>query len=170
MRYLILGLTLTTSLAAPLRAEDAAAAPAAAAPAATTAQKAEAAVFTLSSSVLTWFQHVKEGLAESSVATRRQHGRITAVAAVRGEGQEDVDPSQPVWKSAVAGKKSKAFRAQRKELSAAVDAILAGNYDEGRQKLDAFEKAHAKSPMLADAREIRGKLDDAVAQAGKAKP
>ncbi|MBU6430599.1 MAG: hypothetical protein KGR26_16390, partial [Cyanobacteria bacterium REEB65] len=109
---------------------------------------------------------VKQGLSESSVSDRRQMGHIVAVAAVRGQLQEDVDPTQPVWKSAVAGKRSKALTAQRKELSAAVDDILAGKFDDGRAKLDAFEKAHPKSPMLADAKDIRGKLDEAM----KAKP
>lgn len=128
------------------------------------ARAGESAVAKMGDSLLSWFKHVKEGLSESSVGSYRQHGRISAVAAVRGAEQDAVDPQKPVWKSAAAGKKSKALKAQRVELAAAVDAALAGKLDESRAKLDAFEKAHPDSALLADAREIRGKLEEAKAE------
>lgn len=112
-----------------------------------------------------WFLHVKEGLAESSVSSQRQKSRITAVAAVRGAEQGELDPEKPVWKSAGAAKKSRALKAQRQELAQAVDTALAGDWDAASKKLDAFEAAHPESPLLADAHEIRGKLTEARAAA-----
>ena len=117
----------------------------------------------LSGSLRTWFEHVKQGLAESSVAGQRQHGRLTAVAAVRGEKQDAADPAKPVWKSPAQTRKAKALRAQKAELGAAVDAILAGKLDEGKQKLDAFEKAHPSSSLLPEAKDMRAHLEQAQA-------
>lgn len=153
MRTLLIAAVVLSSLAfaAPARAEESAAAK-------------------LGDSLLSWFKHVKEGLSESSVGSYRQHGRISAVAAVRGAEQDSVDPQKPVWKSAAAGKKSKALKAQRVELAAAVDAALAGKLEESRAKLDAFEKAHPDSALLADAKEIRGKLEEAKAAAAAPAP
>lgn len=138
--------------------------------AAAPARAEESAVAKMGDSLLSWFKHVKEGLSESSVGSYRQHGRISAVAAVRGASQDTVDPQKPVWKSAAAGKKSKALKAQRLELAAAVDAALAGKLDDSRAKLDAFEKAHPDSALLADAKEIRGKLDEARTAAAAPAP
>src|SRR4051812_29123647 len=52
------------------------------------------------SSWKTWFQHVKEGLADSAVRGHYQSGRrVTAVAAVRGQEQDSVDPNKPQWET-----------------------------------------------------------------------
>lgn len=133
-------------------------------PLAVTVRAEETAVSRISAGLRQWFAHVKEGLSESSVSGQRQRGRFNAVAAVRGEEQEAADPAAPVWKSAAAGKASKALSKQRRELAAAVDAIMDGRLEEGQKQLDAFEKAHEGSPMLADAREIRSKLAEAQSQ------
>ncbi len=44
-----------------------------------------------------WFQNLKAGLAQSSVEGRRQRVRVTAVAAVRGNPQDQADPGKPGW-------------------------------------------------------------------------
>jgi hypothetical protein len=110
-----------------------------------------------------WFLHVKEGLTESSVSSQRQKARITAVAAVRGAEQGEVDPAAPVWKSASGAKKAKATKKERAELAAAVDSALAGDLDGANAKLDAFEAAHEGSLLLTEAKEIRAKLKEAQA-------
>ena len=99
-----------------------------------------------------WFKHLKEGLADSSVSEHYQRkGSFAAVAAVRGAEQEGVDPKTPAFKSSEKVRKSKALKAERAELSAAVDLILAGKVKDGETGLESFEKAHPKSPLLADA-------------------
>src|SRR5262249_2865629 len=65
-----------------------------------------------------WFQHLKEGLADSSLSEHYQrHGSFAAVAAVRGAQQDAVDPMTPVFKSSERARRAKDLRAQRTELS-----------------------------------------------------
>jgi hypothetical protein len=165
MRYVMLAVLLSLSVSA--RCEDAAKPVQAPAP----ESAAAVAVAKISSGLRMWFQHVKEGLAESSVAGQRQHSaRFNAVAAVRGADQTSADPMAPIWKSAAAGKSSRALRIQRGELTSAVDSILDGKLDDGQQKLDAFEKKHVGSPMIADAHDVRAKLTEAQAETVAASP
>lgn len=108
-----------------------------------------------------WFKHLKEGLADSSVSEHYQRkGSFAAVAAVRGAAQDSVDPKAPAFKSSEKTRRSKALRAERMELSAAVEQIIAGDLKQGQASLDAFEKAHPKSPLLADARQAREKAKE----------
>jgi hypothetical protein len=108
-----------------------------------------------------WFKHLKEGLADSSVSEHYQRkGSFAAVAAVRGAKQDSVDPKVPAFKSSESVRKSKELKAERAELSSSVDLILAGQVKEGEAGLDAFEKAHPKSPLLADARQARQKAKE----------
>ncbi len=117
----------------------------------------------LAASMRTWFEHLKEGLTESSVSGQRQRGRLTAVAAVRGKGQSSVDPDKPAWKSGAGSRKAREMRKQKAEFAAAVDLILNGQLSEGDEKLEAFEKAYPASPLLAEARQARAKVREASA-------
>lgn len=126
---------------------------------------AEEAARSRSSILRTWFQHFKEGLAESSVSSRYQKRRVTAVAAVRGAKQESVDPGKPHWKGGAKSKKAKQLRMEKAALAKAVDLILEGRIEEGKAGLDAFEKAHPKSSLLPEVREAREKLAELEAAA-----
>lgn len=111
----------------------------------------------------TWFQHLKEGLTESSVSAQRQRVGVTAVAAVRGNKQSSEELDKPAWKAGAAGEKSRAARDQREAFSGAVDKILEGELEEGISQLDAFEKRYPESPLLGEAREARQKAREAQA-------
>ncbi len=123
------------------------------------------------SALRSWFKHLKEGLSESSVSEHYQRRTsLAAVAAVRGSEQDAVDPKAPVFLSSERMRRSKQLRAERAELSSAVDLILAGKLQEGEAGLDAFAKAHPKSPLLADARQAREKAQELEAPAAEKKP
>lgn len=106
---------------------------------------------------ITWFKHLREGLANSAVRGQFQARQVTAVAAVRGERQSSVDPDQPAWRLS-SSPRSVAEKKERAELSAAVDQIIAGKYAEGGASLDAFEKRHPKSKLLPAVAEARKNL------------
>lgn len=116
----------------------------------------------------TWFKHLKEGLSESSVAGSFQKSRVTAVAAVRGAPQGAVEPDKPQWKGGAKAKKAEQLKKEKAELASAVDLILEGKVKEGEAGLEAFEKAHPKSPLLADVAEAREKLKELEAGAAPA--
>lgn len=110
--------------------------------------------------IMTWFEHLKKGLSESSVQHRYQRTRVTAVAAVRGDSQAQADPNQPEWKGSRKARKDAALRKERAEFAKAVDLIMEGKSEEGVQALDSFEKAHPKSSMLTEVREAREKAKE----------
>lgn len=116
-----------------------------------------AAVKPRKSSFLVWFEHLKKGLADSSVQDRYQKRRVIAVAAVRGSPQDSVDPDKPQWKGKRKSKKDLQLKVERGEFAQAVDLILSGRQAEGLAALEAFEKAHPESPILPDVREARQK-------------
>ena len=103
----------------------------------------------------TWFEHLKQGLAESSVQSHYQKSRVTAVAAVRGAKQESIDADKPGWIGGAQSKKAAQLKKERAEFGKSVDAILKGDLKEGLSGLDAFEKAHPKSPLLDDVKQAR---------------
>lgn len=118
----------------------------------------------------TWFQHLKEGLAESSVSGRYQKARVTAVAAVRGARQGAVEPDKPYWKGASKSKKAEQLKKERAELSSAVELILDGKLQEATAGLDAFEKAHPKSSLLSEVKEARDKAKELEAASAAEPP
>ncbi len=115
----------------------------------------------LTDSFKTWFEHLKEGLTESSVSAERQTGSMTAVAAVRGDKQSFAELDKPAWKSSGRIKKARELKKQKAELSSAVDLVLQGKMDDGDAKLAAFETAHPDSPYLAEAHQARAKIKQA---------
>jgi hypothetical protein len=131
MKILIVALAALLS-AGSVRAEDAKAAP------------------TAKDSVMTFFRHLKESLAQSAVQGERKHNRVGSVAAVRGADQSSplADPNEPVLKGDARSKKDKAAQAEDAEFSKAVDLVLAGKTDDGVKALDAFKTKHPKSRSL----------------------
>lgn len=116
--------------------------------------------------LLKWFKQLKTGLEKSAVEGRYRKVRAGAVAAVRGAGQEDIDPKKPYWKGGLSDKKATEYKKERDEFKAAVDAILKGDFEGGSKKLDEFEAAHPRSKLLPDVKEARAKLADLKAQGG----
>ena len=159
-RMLVIGLSVLAT-AAPARCAESAAAEKAAPAAASEPAKG--------GGLLKWFKQLKTGLEKSAVEGRYRKVRAGAVAAVRGAGQDDVDPKKPYWKGGLSDKKAAEYNKERAEFKAAVDAILKGEFDEGSKKLDEFEAAHPKSKLMSDVKEARAKLAELKAQ-GAASP
>jgi hypothetical protein len=132
-------------LAGPVRAEDAK-------PASST------------DSIMTFFKHMKEALAQSAVKNERKKGTHLNgnVAAVRGKDQSSAlgDPNETLIKGDSRSKKEKAGMAEDAEMSKGVDLILAGKIDEGVKSLEDFKAAHPKSRNLEKA---QGMIDQAKA-------
>lgn len=111
--------------------------------------------------VKTWFANWKSALERSAVEGRYRRLRTaTAVAAVRGAGQEAADPSKPYWKGGWSEKRSAERQKERAELASAVQLILDGKTAEARAALDAFEKAHPASSFKDDVAAGRAKLEE----------
>jgi len=119
-------------LAAPVRADDAKSAP------------------TATESVMTFFRHLKDSLAQSAVQGQRKRARVGSVAAVRGGDQSSplADPNEPVLKGDARSRKDKAAAAEDAEFTKAVDLVLAGKTDDGVRALEAFKSNHPKSRSL----------------------
>jgi hypothetical protein len=115
-----------------------------------------------------WFKNLLMGLQKSAVEGRYRRIRTSAVASVRGAGQEEVDPAKPYWKGGLSDKQAVQTSKERTEFAGAVDAIMAGRYDEGGAKLDEFENAHPKSKYLKDVQDARVKLEELKVQSGAA--
>lgn len=101
-------------------------------------------------SIMTFFRHLKESLAESAVRGERKRNRVGTVAAVRGADQSSplADPNEPVLMGDARSKKDKLQLAEDAEFSKAVDLVLAGRTDDGIAALEAFKTAHPKSHSL----------------------
>ncbi|MCX5797159.1 MAG: hypothetical protein NTY77_16840 [Elusimicrobia bacterium] len=115
-------------------------------------------------SLKTYFKHLKQGLAESSVEGTYQRRAPSIVAAVRGDDQRNdkSDLSQPAMKDPAREKKVKVRKAEAREFEKAADLAAAGKYEEAVAALEAFEKAHPKSAFLADVKEAKGKVKEAL--------
>ena len=108
---------------------------------------------TTTQSVMTFFRHLKESLAQSAVQGERKKSprhAAASVAAVRGASQSSslADPNEPVLKGDVRSKKDKAAMDEDAEISRGVDLVLAGKTDEGVKALEDFKAKHPKSRSL----------------------
>ena len=89
---------------------------------------------------------------------------LVAVAAVRGanQGDEKSDLSKPAMKDPARERKIRVRKAEAREFEKAADLAVAGKYGEALAALEAFEKAHPKSTLLADVKEAKGKVQEAI--------
>lgn len=144
-RHLIAAILAALALAGPARAEDKPAA-------------------TARDSVLTFFRHLKETLAQSAVQGERKKNRTGSVAAVRGKDQSSplADPNEPVIIGDVRSRKDKAEAAEDAEVAKGVDLVLAGKIDDGVKSLEAFKASHPKSHNLE---KVQQAIDQAKALA-----
>src|ERR1035437_811339 len=98
-------------------------------------------------SVMTFFRHLKDSLAQSAVQGERKKARVGMVAAVRGADQSSplADPNEPGLKGDARSKKGKIALAEDAEFSKAVDLVINGKTDEGVKALEDFKAKHPKS-------------------------
>ena len=102
-------------------------------------------------SVMTFFRHLKESLAQSAVQSQRKKNRAGSVAAVRGADQSASplgDPNETSLKGDARSKKEKMARAEDADFAKGVDLVLAGKNDEGIKALQEFKAKHPKSHNL----------------------
>ncbi|HAH04902.1 MAG TPA: hypothetical protein DCM05_00015 [Elusimicrobia bacterium] len=141
----------------------AAAAPARAADAARPEEKkaeAPASATPAGKSTRQWFKNLLTGLQKSAVEGKYKRVRASAVASVRGAGQEEADPNKPYWKGGLSEKAAAQVRKEREQLASAVELALSGQAEEARARLDAFEKDNPKSTLKKEVQDIRAKLED----------
>ena len=122
------------------------------------------------SSLMTWFQNLKNGLRESSVSGRMQRGRrASSVAAVRGSTQGDDKASldEGIMKQPSTSRKAKREKKERATFESAIDLIVAGKTAEGLSALESFEKSYPKSDLLPQVAEARTKAQELQAAAPK---
>jgi TolA-binding protein len=103
-------------------------------------------------SILTYFRHLRDSLAQSAVSGQRKRSRVSSVAAVRGSNQASplANPDVPVLKGDARSRKAKLARAEDAEFSKAVDLVLAGKRDEAIKALEAFKARHPKTHKAAE--------------------
>jgi hypothetical protein len=113
-------------------------------------------------SVMTFFRHLKESLAQSAVQGSRKKSRVGSVAAVRGADQSSslADPNEPALLGDARSKKEKAAMAEDAEFAKAVDLVINGKTDEGVKELGEFKTNHPKSRNLD---KVQQALDRAAA-------
>ena len=101
-------------------------------------------------SVMTFFRHLKETLAQSAVQGERKKSRVGSVAAVRGADQSSplADPNEPVLIGDARSKQDKIAMAEDAEFAKAVDLLLAGDNGGGVKALEDFKTKHPKSHDL----------------------
>lgn len=111
-------------------------------------------------SVMTFFQHLKQALTESAVASDRKNENTAAVAAVRGAAQtsDQADANVPTLKGDAAAQRLRLRRAQDAEFEKGLDLVLAGKAAEGIKALEAFK---AKNPKYHDIAEVQQAIDKA---------
>ena len=119
------------------------------------AKPAAPAAPTVRESVMTYFRHLKQALAQSAIADQRRNERGAAVAAVRGGDQTTVaaDPNQPAIKGDAAASKAAKQRIEDKELEGDLDLLINGKTENGIKALEAFKTKHPKSHNLASVQE-----------------
>lgn len=117
------------------------------------------------SSLMGWLKNLREGLRESAVAGRRQKGKVTAVAAVRGapQGDENANPDAPSLSNPAKSRKQRQSLKEREALSKAIAPAEEGKFDEALSALEAFEKQYPKSDYLSAAQEAKLKIAEAKA-------
>ncbi|MDD5627592.1 MAG: hypothetical protein PHU21_00895 [Elusimicrobia bacterium] len=114
-------------------------------------------------SLKTYFKNLKQGLAESSVEGHYQKRGVAIVAAVRGDDQRSPrsDLDRPAMKDPAKEKKVKVRKSEAREFEKAADLAVSGKYEESLAALEAFEKAHPKSPFLGEVKEAKAKVKEA---------
>lgn len=100
----------------------------------------------------TWYVNMLRGLKAKVEARMASKTRVSAVAAVRGANQNE-DPYALYWKGGISEKAQKKLDDERKQLASAVELVVNGDPDAGRDALNRFTKDNPDSYFVKDAQE-----------------
>lgn len=100
----------------------------------------------------TWYVNMLRGLKAKVDARMASKTRVSAVAAVRGANQNE-DPYALYWKGGISEKAQKKLDDERKQLTSAVELVVNGDLDAGRDALSKFIKDNPDSYLVKDAQE-----------------
>ena len=109
-----------------------------------------------------WYGNMLKGLKSKVQKKLESKHRVSAVAAVRGAKQGD-DPNALYWKGGVSDKAQKKLAEEKKQLTEAVELVVNGDVEGGREALNKFLKANPESFFAQDAKEALANLPAAEA-------
>jgi chemotaxis response regulator CheB len=115
-----------------------------------------------------WYGNMLKGLKTKISKKLESKHRVSAVAAVRGAKQGD-DPNALYWKGGVSDKAQKKLAVERKQLTEAVELVVNGDMEGGREALNKFLKANPESFFAQDAKEALANLPAPEAAAAEEK-
>lgn len=104
-----------------------------------------------------WYGNMLKGLKAKVGKKLESKHRVSAVAAVRGAKQGD-DPNALYWKGGVSEKAQKKLAEEKKQLTEAVELVVNGDVEGGREALNKFLKANPESFFAQDAKEALANL------------
>lgn len=104
-----------------------------------------------------WYGNMLKGLKSKVQKKLESKHRVSAVAAVRGAKQGD-DPNALYWKGGVSDKAQKKLADEKKQLTEAVELVVGGDVEGGREALNKFLKANPESFFAQDAKEALANL------------
>lgn len=104
-----------------------------------------------------WFSNMQKGLKTKISKKLESKHRVSAVAAVRGAKQGD-DPNALYWKGGVSDKAQKKLAEEKKQLTEAVELVVNGDVEGGREALNKFLKGNPESFFAQDAKEALANL------------
>jgi len=104
-----------------------------------------------------WYGNMLKGLKSKVQKKLESKHRVSAVAAVRGAKQGD-DPNALYWKGGVSDKAQKKLAEEKKQLTEAVELVVNGDVEGGREALNKFLKANPESFFAQDAKEALANL------------
>ena len=104
-----------------------------------------------------WYGNMLKGLKSKVQKKLESKHRVSAVAAVRGAKQGD-DPNALYWKGGVSDKAQKKLAEEKKRLTEAVELVVNGDVEGGREALNKFLKANPESFFAQDAKEALANL------------
>ena len=104
-----------------------------------------------------WYGNMLKGLKSKVQKKLESKHRVSAVAAVRGAKQGD-DPNALYWKGGVSDKAQKKLAEEKKRLTEAVELVVNGDVEGGREALNKFLKANPESFFAQDAKDALANL------------
>jgi len=104
-----------------------------------------------------WYGNLLKGLKTRIQSRLESKTRVSAVAAVRGAKQGS-DPMALYWKGGVSDNAQKKLDAEKNQFAQAVQLVVDGSLEEGRQELSKFVRDNPDSVFVPDAKEALSKI------------
>jgi len=115
-----------------------------------------------------WYGDMLKGLKSKVERKLQSKHRVSAVAAVRGAKQGG-DANALYWKGGVSDKARKKLDEEKKQLTGAVELVVAGDVEAGRAALNKFLKDNPESFFAVDAKEALANLPASEAKPAEGK-